>query len=116
MTRADVRGGNVSHEPSALAVIVSGDQADALEGVTFSGYRRVCRARVRASRSSWPPRAWLPRPPFWTATGGTRATRIVKFKSEKPLTGVTLMAAEGSLDPGHRQAYSLRISGQAAIR
>ena len=39
--------------------------------------------------------------------------RTVKFKSEKPLTGVTLMAAEGSLDPA-TGAYSLRISGQAA--
>ena len=37
----------------------------------------------------------------------------VKFKSTKPLTGVTLMAAEGSIDPA-TGAYTLRISGQAA--
>ncbi len=36
MTITDVRAVTY-HTPSAVAAIVSGDQADALEGVTFSG-------------------------------------------------------------------------------
>ena len=39
------------HTPSALAVIVSGDQAAALDRRDLQRNRRVCRARVRPSRT-----------------------------------------------------------------
>ena len=47
---ADVRAVTY-HTPSAVAAIVSGDQADALEGLSFSGTGVSAGALVRASGS-----------------------------------------------------------------
>ena len=83
---ADVRAVTY-HTPSAVAVIVSGDQADALEGVIFSG-TGVSAAPGFVLPAVGCRSAWLPRPPFWTATGGTRdsepSTSSPKSRSRMP--------------------------------
>ena len=108
---ADVRAVTY-HTPSAVAVIVSGDQADALEGVTFSG-TGVSAAPAFALPAPLAAAGMVAKAAILDGDGWHAGQRIVKFKSEKPLTGVRLMAAEGSLDPA-TGAYALRISGQAA--
>lgn len=100
------------HTQSAVAVIVSGDQEDALEGVTFSG------AGVSAAPSFVLPAdlaeaGMVAKAAILDGDGWNAGLRTVKFKSSKPLTGITVMAAEGTIDPS-TGAYSLRISGQAA--
>ena len=94
-------------------MIVSGDQADALEGVTFSGTGVSAAPAFALPAPLARLKAWSPRPPFWTEDGWHAGQRTVKFKAAQPLTGVTVMAAEGSIDPA-TQTYTLRISGQAA--
>ena len=108
---ADVRAVTY-HTPSALAAIVSGDQAEALEGASFSG-TGVSDAPSFALPAELAAAGMVAKAAILDGDGWHAGTRTVKFKSEKPLTGVTLMAAEGSLDPA-TGAYSLRISGQAA--
>ena len=98
--------------PSALAAIVSGDQAGALEGVTFSG------AGVSAAPSFTLPvdlaaAGMVAKAAILDKDGWHAGQRTVKFKSTKPLTDVVLYAAEGAIDPA-TGAYTLRISGQAA--
>ena len=69
---ADVRAVTY-HTPSALAAIVSGDQADALlEGASFSGTASPKSPCCSIFLPSWLPGAWWRRPTFWTATVGTR--------------------------------------------
>ncbi len=108
---ADVRAVTY-HTPSALAAIVTGDQAEALEGASFSG-TGVTEAPAFALPAELAAAGMVAKAAILDGDGWHAGTRTVKFKSEKPLTGVTLMAAEGSLDPA-TGAYSLRISGQAA--
>ena len=98
------------HRVAALAVIVSGEQARALAGVSFSG----------PGVSDAPD---FPLPPDLVAAGmaakaaaldgdGWNAgQRDVRFRSTAPLTGVALMAAEDFADPvtGVR---TLRVVGQ----
>ena len=100
------------HTPSAVAVIVSGDQADALEGVTFSG-AGVSPAPVFALPAESAAAGMVAKAAFLDGDGWNAGQRTVKVKSSKPLTGITVMAAEGSLDPA-TAAWTLRISGQAA--
>lgn len=100
------------HTPSALAVIVSGDQADALEGVTFSG-TGVSPAPAFALPADLAALGMVAKAAVLDGGGWNAGQRTVKFKSTKPLTGITVMAAEGSIDPG-TGAYTLRISGEAA--
>ncbi len=104
-------GGNLSHAVG-VAAIVSGDQAEALEGASFSG-TGVTEAPAFALPAELAAAGMVAKAAILDGDGWHAGTRTVKFKSEKPLTGVTLMAAEGSLDPA-TGAYSLRISGQAA--
>ena len=99
-----------------MAVIVSGDQADALEGVTFSGTGVSPAPSFAHSRRVGRRWAWWPRPPSWTATAGTRVQRTVKFKSTKPLTVITVMAAEGAIDPGHRRLHAAYQSDRPPSR
>ena len=108
---ADVRAVTY-HTPSALAAIVSGDQAEALEGASFSG-TGVSEAPSFALPAEFAAAGMVAKAAILDGDGWHAGTRTVKFKSEKPLTGVQLMAAEGSLDPA-TGAYTLRISGQAA--
>ena len=102
------------HTPSAVAVIVSGDQAGALEGVSFSGTGVSPRPR-----SPFPLRlaalGMVAKAAVLDGDGWHAGQRTVKVKSAQPLTGVTVMAAEGSIDPA-TASWALRISGQAAIR
>ena len=100
------------HTPSAVAVIVSGDQADALEGVTFSG-TGVSAAPSFALPADLAAAGMVAKAAILDGDGWNAGLRTVKFKSSKPLTGITVMAAEGTVDPT-TGAYSLRISGQAA--
>ena len=108
---ADVRAVTY-HTPSALAAIVSGDQAEALEGASFSG-TGVSEAPSFALPAELAAAGMVAKAAILDGDGWHAGSRTVKFKSEKPLTGVQLMAAEGSLDPA-TGAYALRISGQAA--
>jgi hypothetical protein len=108
---ADVRAVTY-HTPSALAAIVSGDQAEALEAASFSG-TGVSAAPSFALPAELAALGMVAKAAILDGDGWHAGTRTVKFKSEKPLTGVQLMAAEGSLDPA-TGAYALRISGQAA--
>ena len=98
--------------PSALAAIVSGDQAEALEGVSFSG-DGVSPASSFTLPADLAAAGMVAKAAILDGDSWHAGQRTVKFKSTKPLTGVVLMAAEGSLDPSSG-AYTLRISGQAA--
>ena len=100
------------HTPSAVAVIVSGDQADALEGVTFSG-TGVSAAPAFALPAPLAALGMVAKAAILDGDGWHAGQRTVKFKAAQPLTGVTVMAAEGSIDPA-TGSYTLRISGQAA--
>ena len=100
------------HTPSAVAVIVSGDQADALEGVTFSG-AGVSPAPSFALPAELAAAGMVAKAAILDGDGWNAGQRTVKVKSSKPLTGITVMAAEGSIDPA-TAAWTLRISGQAA--
>lgn len=100
------------HTLSAVAVIVSGDQEDALEGVTFSG-TGVSAATSFVLPADLAEAGMVAKAAIMDGDGWNAGQRTVKFKSSKPLTGITVMAAEGSIDPS-TGAYSLRISGQAA--
>ena len=100
------------HTPSAVAVIVSGDQAGALEGVTFSG-TGVSPAPTFALPAELSALGMVATAAVLDGDGWHAGRRTVKFKSTKPLTGITVMAAEGTIDPT-TGAYTLRISGQAA--
>ena len=108
---ADVRAVTY-HTPSALAAIVSGDQAEALEGVSFSG-DGVSPASSFALPADLAAAGMVAKAAILDGDSWHAGQRTVKFKSTKPLTGVVLMAAEGAIDPG-TGAYTLRISGQAA--
>ena len=100
------------HTQSAVAVIVSGDQEDALEGVTFSG-TGVSAAPSFNLPADLAEAGMVAKAAILDGDGWNAGLRTVKFKSSKPLTGITVMAAEGTIDPS-TGAYSLRISGQAA--
>ena len=100
------------HTPSAVAVIVSGDQADALEGVTFSG-TGVSAAPSFALPAELAAAGMVAKAAILNRDGWHAGQREVKFKAAQPLTGATVMAAEGSIDPA-TGSYTLRISGQAA--
>ena len=100
------------HTQSAVAVIVSGDQEDALEGVTFSG-TGVSAAPSFVLPADLAEAGMVAKAAILDGDGWNAGLRTVKFKSSKPLTGITVMAAEGTIDPS-TGAYSLRISGQAA--
>ena len=100
------------HNVSAIAAIVSGDQAAALEGASFSG-TGVTPAPVFALPAELAAAGMVAKAFILDADGWHAGQRTVKFKSEKPLTGVTLYAAEGTPDPA-TGAYVLHISGQAA--
>ena len=100
------------HTPSAVAVIVSGDQEDALEGVTFSG-TGVSAAPSFVLPADLAAAGMVAKAAILDGDGWHAGSRTVKFKSSKPLTGITVMAAEGTIDPS-TGTYSLRISGQAA--
>ena len=107
---ADVRAVTY-HTPSALAAIVSGDQAEALEGASFSG-DGVSPASSFALPADLAAAGMVAKAAILDGDSWHAGQRTVKFKSTKPLTGVVLMAAEGAIDPG-TGAYTLRISGQA---
>ena len=100
------------HTPSAVAVIVSGDQAGALEGVSFSG-TGVSPAPVFALPAPLAAAGMVAKAAILDGDGWHAGQRIVKVKSSKPLTGATVMAAEGALDPATAM-WVVRISGQAA--
>ena len=108
---ADVRAVTY-HTPSALAAIVSGDQAEALEAASFSG-AGVSSAPGFALPAELAALGMVAKAAILDGDGWHAGSRTVKFKSEKPLTGVILYAAEGDYDPA-TGAYTLRISGQAA--
>ena len=100
------------HTPSAVAVIVPGDQADALDGVSFSG-----------TGVSEPPAVPFALPAelagmafkaaILDGDGWHAGQRTVKVKSTKPLVGAMIMAAEGAPDPATGM-IAVRITGQAA--
>lgn len=107
------RGDEVVNEQSAIAVVVSGDQAAALAGVSFSG------TGVTNTDTPFPLPAELIAGGM-VAKGATldrdgwhAGERTVKVKSTTPLTGAMIMAAEGKLDPA-TASYAVRISGSAA--
>ncbi|MCE2441426.1 MAG: T9SS type A sorting domain-containing protein [Candidatus Latescibacteria bacterium] len=99
------------HTPSAVAVIVSGDQADALEGVSFSG-TGVESAPAFVLPAELAALGMVAKAATLDGDGWHAGQREVKVKSTKPLTGATIMAAEGAFDPATGD-FTLRISGQA---
>ena len=107
---ADVRAVTY-HTPSALAAIVSAEQADALEGVTFGpADKGVSPAPSFALPAELAAAGMVAKAAILDGDGWHAGQRTVKFKSTKPLTGVILMAAEGTIDPA-TGAYTVRISG-----
>ncbi len=96
--------------PAALAVIVSGDQADALEGVSFGGIG-VRPASSFALPAEMAAAGMVARAATLDGDGWRAGRRDVSFRSARPLAGATVMAVEGLIDPvdGTR---SIRISGR----
>ena len=108
---ADVRAVTY-HTPSAVAVIVPGAQADALDGVSFSGTGvsepPVVPFALPAELAGMAFKAAILDGDGWHA-----GQREVKVKSTKPLVGAMIMAAEGAPDPATGM-IAVRITGQAA--
>ena len=75
------------HTPSAVAAIVTGDQAEALEGASFSG-TGVSDAPSFALPAELAAAGMVAKAAILDGDGWHAGTRTVKFKSEKPLTGV----------------------------
>ena len=108
---ADVRAVTY-HTPSAVAAIVTGDQAEALEGASFSG-TGVTEAPAFTLPAPLAAAGMVAKAAILDGDAWHAGQRTVKFKSTKPLTNVILMAAEGTIDPA-TGAFALRISGRAA--
>ena len=100
------------HTPSAIAVIVSGDQAGALDGVTFGG-AGVSAAPSFALPAELAAAGMVAKAAILDGDGWHAGRRDVTVQSTMPISGATIMAAEGSIDPA-TGSYMLRISGQAA--
>lgn len=100
------------HTVSAVAVIVSGSQADALEGVTFSG-TGVSAAPSFNLPADLAAEGKVAKAAVLDGDGWHAGQRTVNVKSTKTLSGAMIMAAEGSVD-ATTGAYTVRISGQAA--
>lgn len=98
------------HAPFSLAAIVSGDQAAALEGVSFSG--RDVRPAPSIPILSEPAAAGMVAGVANLDGPGWRAgRRDVTFRSARPLKDVTVTAAEYAIDPA-TGAGAVRISGR----
>ena len=107
------RGDEVVSSRSVIAVIVPGNQADALDGVTFGPEDKGVSAAPPAAFELPGDLAGME----YTAAildrdGWHAGQRIVEVKSTKPLTGAIIMAAEGALDPATGR-NAVRISGKA---
>lgn len=96
--------------PAALAVIVSGDQAAALEGVSFSG-RGVSSAPSFALPADLAAAGMVARAAILDGQGWHAGRRDVAFRSTRPISGAMVMAAENAIDPA-TGAHTLRISGR----
>ena len=96
--------------PAALAVIVSGDQARALEGVSFGG-TGVTPAPSFALPAEMAAAGMVARAAVLDGDGWRAGRRDVSFRSARPLTGAVVMAAEGLTDPVDG-TVSIRISGR----
>ncbi len=109
---ADVRAATY-HRIASLGVIVSGDQADALAGVSFSGIG-VSDAPDFTLPAELAAAGMVARAAILDGEGWHAGQRDVKFKSSKPLSNVTVMAAERFKDPA-TGSYSLKTVGQLDV-
>ena len=98
------------HAPSALAVIVSGDQAAALEGVSFSG-TGVSPASSFELPAGLAAGGSVARAAVLDADGWRAGRRDVALRSTRPIANASVMAAEYAIDPA-TGARALRISGR----
>ena len=98
------------HAPSALAVIVSGDQAAALEGVSFSG-TGVSPAPSFRLPADLAAEGMVARAAILDGGGWRAGRRDVALRSTRPIAGATVMAAENEIDPA-TGAHAIRISGR----
>ena len=106
---ADVLAATYS-APAALAVIVSGNQAVALEGVSFSG-RGVSPAPSFLLPDDLAAAGMVARAANLDAGGWYAGRRDVAFRSTRPIAGAVVMAAENAIDPA-TGVHTLRISGR----
>ena len=106
---ADVRAVTY-HQITMLGVIVSGNQADALAGVRFSGIG-VSDAPDYTLPAEWAAAGRVAKVAILDRDGWHAGQRDVGFKSSKPLSNVTVMAAQGYKDPVSG-SYSLKIVGR----
>ena len=98
------------HAQAALAVIVSGDQAGALEGVSFGGIG-VRPAPSFALPAEMAAAGMVARAAILDGEGWRAGRRDVSFRSARPLVDAAVMAAEGLIDPVDG-SHSIRISGR----
>ena len=98
------------HAPSALAVVVSGEQASALEGVSFGG-SGVSPASAFLLPDDLAAAAMVARAAILDGRGWRAGRRDVAVRSMRPIAGAIVMAAEHALDPA-TGARSLRIHGR----
>lgn len=106
---ADVLAATYS-APAALAVIVSGEQAAALEGVSFSG-RGVSPAPSFLLPADLAAAGMVARAAILDGQGWHAGRRDVALRSTRPISGAMVMAAEYAIDPA-TGAHTLRISGR----
>ena len=101
------------HAQAVLAVIVSGDQAAALEGVSFTG-RGVSPAPSFPLPADLAAAGMVARAAILDAEGWHAGRRDVSLRSARPIAGAMLMAAEYAIDPA-TGAHTLRISGRLDV-
>ena len=101
------------HQVASLGVIVSGDQADALAGVSFSG-TGVSDAPDSTLPAGLTAAGMVVKVAVLDSEGWHAGQRDVRFKSSKPLSNVTVMAAQGFKDPV-TGSYSLKTVGQLDV-
>ena len=98
------------HAQAALAVIVSADQAGALEGVSFGGIG-LRPAPSFALPAEMAAAGMVARAAVLDGDGWRAGRRDVSFRSARPLVDAAVMAAEGLIDPVDG-SHSIRISGR----
>lgn len=98
------------HAPVALAVIVSGDQAGALAGVSFGGVG-VTPSPSFALPAEMAAAGMVARAAILEGGGWRAGRRDVSFRSARPLANAAVMAVEGLTDPVDG-TWSIRTGGR----
>ena len=111
---ADVRAVTY-HTPSAVAVIVSGDQAEALEGVSFSGTGVSPALRFHSLPAELAALGMVAKAAILDGDGWHAGSRTVKFKSDEAAHGRDPVRGRGLLRSRYRRLHAAhqRPGGQA---